>query len=548
MTAQLAPLGVQKFFDNSGQPLALGLVYTYQAGSTIPQATYTDSTQTTQNTNPIQLNARGECAMWLDPTLGYKINVTDQAGNQLPGWPVDNIPGGFGSLPISVSLIPNPTNTFTLGNSTHSWAQVYLGPNAAPAYDSVTGNIGYIARTPAEIAAGVTPVNFAYPPGDVRRYGGDPTGVADSTAALQAMISQHQSGGAVPTLVGGTYLCSQILTLNYDGWRLQGTTWDTCQIKFTATLAAGIVIHGSYGRMEGVYVNGNSKVTNGIVCWKAAGCTIMACSAQHCLTDGLQFNLNYSTPAGTNDDCVVIQGLYNSNGRHGIAIPVNQGDNNVLQFINVIASGNTSNGMLLKGLANQVLGGDFEGNGGYGIQLSDNTDAGNFTQNCLIWFPWIEANTAGGIRGGGNSVNNTIMLGSQVQLYTAASGSIDMFLQCGSSNGPELTLGDGTDNLVLQMLNQGGVGPRNGFLTVNGADTNIPIYVGSKGTGGVWLAPFAGDRLSCFGATAVAQGSTGSASATFAANSGTAINTASTFDGYTLQQVVKILRLYGLLA
>lgn len=92
MTATyLAPYPVQKFFDNNGAPLSYGLVYTYEAGSTTPIATFTDSTGDTENPNPIVLNFRGECPIWLTPNTGYKINVTDESGNQIPGYPVDQI-------------------------------------------------------------------------------------------------------------------------------------------------------------------------------------------------------------------------------------------------------------------------------------------------------------------------------------------------------------------------------------------------------------------------------------------------------------------------
>lgn len=90
-TAYLAPSPIQKFWDNNGQPLAYGLVSTYAAGTTTPIATYTDSTGASQNTNPIVLNARGECGIWLLPNVGYKIAVTDANGNAIPGYPVDNI-------------------------------------------------------------------------------------------------------------------------------------------------------------------------------------------------------------------------------------------------------------------------------------------------------------------------------------------------------------------------------------------------------------------------------------------------------------------------
>src|SRR5690349_7121371 len=45
---------------------------------------------------------------------------------------------------------------------------------------------------PAE--SGVTVVNSAYPPGDLRRYGADVTGVTDSTAAINAACACKGGG------------------------------------------------------------------------------------------------------------------------------------------------------------------------------------------------------------------------------------------------------------------------------------------------------------------------------------------------------------------
>lgn len=53
--------------------------------------------------------------------------------------------------------------------------------------------------------------------------------------------------------------------------------------------------------------------------------------------------------------------------------------------------------------------------------------------------------------------------------------------------------------------------------------------------------------LSFFGATPILRPTTSHAAATFTANSGTAVNDASTFDGYTIKQVVKALRDLGAL-
>ena len=206
MTAQLAPLSVQRFYDNNGNPLFNGQLFSYAAGTSTPQATYVDSTQTTQNTNPVILNFRGECNLWLDPTKAYKLVLQDQFNNLI--WTVDNIQG---VLNPTSNLIPNADNVFTLGSSSNSWANIYVGANHAPVLDTVSGNIGYYARTAAEIAAGVTPVNYAYPPGDVRRYGGAP---GASTAVNNAAI-------AAAILICGThpiYFCAGTWAYSNEPW------------------------------------------------------------------------------------------------------------------------------------------------------------------------------------------------------------------------------------------------------------------------------------------------------------------------------------------
>lgn len=82
-SVSLAPSVRQQFFDANGKPLSGGSVYTYQSGTSTPQATYTDSTGVTQNSNPIVLDSSGACNMWLDISLSYKLVVKDSGGNQI---------------------------------------------------------------------------------------------------------------------------------------------------------------------------------------------------------------------------------------------------------------------------------------------------------------------------------------------------------------------------------------------------------------------------------------------------------------------------------
>ena len=88
-TETLIPQLTSQFFANNGTFLSNGLLYSYVAGSTTPAPTYTDSTGGTANTNPIVLNARGECSVWVPGNTGYKFVLTDSAGNTI--WTRDQV-------------------------------------------------------------------------------------------------------------------------------------------------------------------------------------------------------------------------------------------------------------------------------------------------------------------------------------------------------------------------------------------------------------------------------------------------------------------------
>lgn len=82
----------------SGEDNAAGRVFTYAAGTTTPQATYTDASLTTPNSNPIILDGTGRASVWLDTSLSYKFVIQDSAGAATPYGTVDNIRGGITML------------------------------------------------------------------------------------------------------------------------------------------------------------------------------------------------------------------------------------------------------------------------------------------------------------------------------------------------------------------------------------------------------------------------------------------------------------------
>lgn len=69
-----------------------GTLETYIAGSTTPATTWQDSALTIANTNPISLDARGECVIWLDPAVTYKFVLKNAPSNGgVIQWTQDNI-------------------------------------------------------------------------------------------------------------------------------------------------------------------------------------------------------------------------------------------------------------------------------------------------------------------------------------------------------------------------------------------------------------------------------------------------------------------------
>lgn len=106
VAVNLSPDPVQSFRDNNGNPLSGGKLFTYAAGTTTKQATYTDSTGTTQNANPVILNSRGEASVWL-ASGGYKFVLspsTDSDPPTNPIWTQDNI------VVNAVVPLPLPSN------------------------------------------------------------------------------------------------------------------------------------------------------------------------------------------------------------------------------------------------------------------------------------------------------------------------------------------------------------------------------------------------------------------------------------------------------
>jgi hypothetical protein len=110
-TVNLSPLGgaASQFLDNNGVILSGGKVYTYAAGTTTPQTTYTSVSGVTPHANPIILDSAGRVPggeIWLARGSTYKFGIETSTSILIGTY--DNL-SGINDLSSVISIIYNAT-------------------------------------------------------------------------------------------------------------------------------------------------------------------------------------------------------------------------------------------------------------------------------------------------------------------------------------------------------------------------------------------------------------------------------------------------------
>ena len=102
-----------QFLDANGAPLTGGLIYTYLSGTSTPATTYTSRDGTTNNTNPIVLDAAGRtpAEVWLDGGVLYKFLLKSSTYVQIGSY--DEIPAINDTTSISNLITVAGTNALT---------------------------------------------------------------------------------------------------------------------------------------------------------------------------------------------------------------------------------------------------------------------------------------------------------------------------------------------------------------------------------------------------------------------------------------------------
>lgn len=162
--------------------------------------------------------------------------------------------------------------TASLGAFSQTFRHVAIG--LLGEQDVATDDQFYYRRTDAEIDAGVTPVDFSYPPGDVRRYGAVGDGVTSDTDALQDALNSNYvvyipkgryktgqlTSGIAKRIYGDTGLTSVLVADSGISYILRVTS-DLCVVDLLGFEGAGsrtedgIQIAGSVVTVSGCYFN-----------------------------------------------------------------------------------------------------------------------------------------------------------------------------------------------------------------------------------------------------------------------------------------------------
>ena len=304
MSVNPSPIGgfAAQFFDNNGVILSGGKIFTYAAGTTTPQATYTSATGVTPHANPIVLDSAGRVPggeIWLTDSLIYKfvietatsvligtydnitgvnsnfVNYTVQeevitatAGQTVFNLTTINYTPGTNSLAVYIdgvnqyvgdSYLETDSDTVTFTAGLHVGAEVKFTTAVQTSPGAVdASNVSYDPPFTGSVPTNVENKLAQYV--SVKDFGAVGDGVADDTAAIQAAIS----GVGAETIIyfpEGTYKVTGTLEMplkvsgnfTIDGnikWSFKKEILQEGQVTATGTIDIDSVWFSKFNHLE----------------------------------------------------------------------------------------------------------------------------------------------------------------------------------------------------------------------------------------------------------------------------------------------------------
>lgn len=248
--ASILPNGKTQFIDQNGAPLAGGQVFFYAPGTSNPQATYKDQALTIANTNPIQLDSRGQAVIWGSGT--YRQVVQDASGVTIWDQVIADVTAG-----VSAQISGLSTN---LSAATGSGLVGFEQPGGAAQPRTVQAKLQEALITPQDFMTAAQ-INDVY----LR------TAKLDVSGAIQAAV--NAANGGVVTLPPGYYGMTAGVTVStatvLQGAGRNGTVFVPNGSFNAFTFSGGSQGAGMYGvgfsaanhTGDAIHVNGADRTT-----------------------------------------------------------------------------------------------------------------------------------------------------------------------------------------------------------------------------------------------------------------------------------------------
>lgn len=259
------------FVTGTSTPLAGGKLYTYLAGTSTPQATAKDKAGT-PNTNPIILDANGECDLWLSD-ISYKYVLKDSADVTI--WTTDNVATMLGAFNTAIAALTVETfAALATTPATTAGMTVYLkqhtsgglgGGHFMDMAGTITNDGGTLINNTVTSGRHWARINIDYI--NPEMFGVIGNGSNDDTSSWQLCATSQRS--IIGTL-GATYKLSDKVNvpantvINLNGASMTQVT-DQKPIFDIASVDSVKICGGKfYGKSEATYLNSSNSLARAI--------------------------------------------------------------------------------------------------------------------------------------------------------------------------------------------------------------------------------------------------------------------------------------------
>lgn len=390
MTGTAAILPKHKFTSATGIPLANGTLTTYLAGTTTLSGTWQDSDLSTANTNPIELDAAGECTLWLDRTKYYKMVLKNSAG--VIQWTQDNI-AGWGSLSSDAGLIgytPAGVGAVDTTVQTKLRESVSVLDFGAIADDATDNTVGFATAIAAVPVGGMLFFPAGYYRGSLIVWRSDITIMGAGSASTRIKLPNNAAAITVPWESGGTITgLPNVIEIS------------DCAMGNSATARQNVSVIGL--TVDGNYANNTEPVTDlfghGIIATKTSNLVVDDVVAQNCYLTGIDvvINSNYAKVNARVANC----------GAAALAYPNFDINSSKYGIFNIISSGGVYGGRMLDNCWGNQLNISVYNPSGTGLVYNNQT--ANSSYSNIINVNVVDGCTTGqGVAVGSNCYNSII--------------------------------------------------------------------------------------------------------------------------------------------